>query len=247
MQRDELDDFADAARELCAFLLQAAQSPLEQRVYAVYRGLSRLLARGAVLPVEPGELPRSAPPFDYPGFGSYEAYWTVGPLSEPGQPLPLRMTETLHFVFAGLWAGLEPYEGGDREAAAGTWGRGFEDGWGLADSELVHALHPVVAAYRGDLRRESRGRRPVAPVLVQQERRREPPKGLGVEMVPVPGGLEVVDVHPDGASAGRLQPGDLILAIDGTPVDAIEPAQLTRLPLKFEIYRNGETVYATVG
>ena len=247
MRRDELDDFADVARELCAFLMQAGEIPLEQRVYAVYRGLSQLLAFGAVLPVHPGELPRSPPPFDFPGFGSYEAYWTVGPLSEPGQPVPLRMSETLHFVFAGLWAGLEAYEGGDRDAAAGTWGRGFEEAWGIAASELVHALHPVVAAYRNDLRRETRGRRPVTPVLVQQERKREPPSGLGVEMQPVPGGLEVLDVHPDGISAGQLQPGDLILSIDGTPVDALDPATLTKLPLKFEVYRDGETVYARVG
>lgn len=247
MARDELDTFAERARDLCAILMQADELPLEQRVYGIYRGLGRVLAAGAVLPVVPGDLPDSPSPFEFPGLGSYEPYWTVGPLAEPGQPVPLKMTETLHFVFTGLWAGLERYQGGDRERAAGTWGYGFEKGWGIAASELVHALHPVVSAYRNDLRQQTRGRRPVTPVLVQQERQRDPPRGLGVEMVPVQGGLEVLDVHPDGLAAGQLQPGDVVLAINGTPVDALDPATLTQLPLKLEVFREGETVYARLG
>ena len=97
--------FAQLVRDLCSTMLDASQLPLEQRLVATWHGLGVVVATGAALPVVPGRPPRpgSSPLTDWPGLGSFEAYWRE---TEEG-PIPMRASETLQFVFQQLWAGLE--------------------------------------------------------------------------------------------------------------------------------------------
>ncbi len=249
--------FAELTRDFCGLVLDLCEQDvqLRDRVIAVDAGLARVVASGFALPVEPGQPPIDpGHPFDlavWPGFGSFESYWTVGELAEPASPIPCRLSETLHFVFGQLWAGLEAFESGDAERAVGIWGAGFETTWGPASVELLHALHPVVAAYRGDVRREVRRRRsprgPRMGVLPTRQDRSPspeppattepdvadpndpaagPPPGtpmLGVRFEPCPGGVAVLAVHPEGPAADQLMRGDIVLAVDGVSLADLPP------------------------
>ena len=264
--------FAELTRDFCATLLDLCEQevPLQDRVIAVDAGLARVVASGFALPIEPGSPPPNpGHPFSleaWPGFGSFESYWTVGELSEPASPIPCRLSETLHFVFGQLWAGLEAWEGGDAPRAIGIWGSGFETTWGPASVELLHALHPVVAAYRGDARRAQGGRRrrtsPRTAVLPARQDRAParasagPPPGtpmLGVRFEPCPGGVAVLAVHPEGPAAERLMRGDVVLSVDGVslselPPDAaglhlVGPVGVWR---RYEVYRGGSTAVVEI-
>jgi hypothetical protein len=239
------ETFAALAADLCAVLLDGARYGLEERVLAVNAALAGVLAAGAGLPVAPGKVGGDAGPFadaDWPGLGSYERYWSVGGLDEPGPPVPVVMSDTLAFVFAELWRGLEHWQAGDAERAVGCWGLGYETTWGPAAAELSLALHPRVAAYRQDARSRTRPRArsarapELAHVATREEpvvgvtRRDRPPEGagglrplLGVRFEPSPAGVRVLDVHPAGPASGRLKPGDLVLAVDGVELTALEP------------------------
>ena len=249
MARDELDVFAHLARDFCTVMQQAGELPLSQRVFGLFSALTGVISAGSTLPVMPGDLVTAKRLEGFPGMGSYEEYWTVGPLKQPGAPVPLRLSEALLFVHSGIAAGLERYDDGDREAAAGIWGLGFEKTWGRVGSELVHALHPVVAAYRNDLRLEAHKGRSLKPVLPAAAAPSAPEEavGLGLEFEPCPGGLEVTEVSARGLAAGKLRPGDLVIAVNGRGIDELVDTGLDELPLKFEIYRDGETLYVKVG
>lgn len=249
MARDELDVFAHLARDFCTVMQEAGNLPLSQRVFGLFSALTAVVAAGSTLPVMPGDLVNAPRLEGFPGLGSYEEYWTVGPLKQPGAPVPLRLSEALLFVHSAIAAGLARYDDGDREAAAGIWGLGFEKTWGRVASELVHALHPVVAAYRNDLRQETHRGRSLKPVLPAATAPPPPdgPVGLGLEFEPVPGGLEIVDVSAHGLAAGKLRAGDLVIAVNGRSIDELVDTGLDELPLKFEIYRDGETLYVKLG
>jgi hypothetical protein len=221
------ETFAALAADLCAVLLDGGRYGLEERVLAVNAALAGVLAAGAGLPVVAGKTGGDAGPLaeaDWPGLGSYERYWSVGGLDEPGPPVPLVMSDTLAFVFAELWRGLEHWQAGDAERAVGCWGLGYETTWGPAAAELSLALHPRVAAYRTDARSRTRPRTrsPRAPELAHVATREVRPL-LGVRFEPSPVGVRVVDVHPAGPASGRLKPGDLVLAVDGVELDALDP------------------------
>jgi hypothetical protein len=272
---DAREVFAELCRDFCATVLDLAEQaiPLQDRVITVDASLAQVVAAGFALPVEAGTPPIDpAHPLDldaWPGFGSFEAYWTVGELAEPANPIPCRLSETLYFVFGQLWAGLEAWEAGDAERAVGVWGAGFETTWGPAAVELLHALHPVVAGYRGDARRSmgARTRRaaPRAAILPTRQDREEPrptepaagpPPGtpmLGVRFEPCPGGVAVLAVHPEGPAADRLLRGDIVLSVDGVsladlPPDAaglhlVGPVGVWR---RYEVFRGGSTAMVEI-
>jgi len=264
---DALELFAELTRDLCAVVLQGQQMTLEERVVSVNASLARVLAAGVALPILPGELDPDPPsPFDgagWPGFGSYESYWTVGALAEPGSPIPCQLSQTLRFVFAQLFDGLERYEAGDREGAAGSWGLGYEQGWGLAGTELLHVLQPIVAGYRADARARVRRRRRVSTELqmVRPQREEAPRPGdrpmLGVRFEPCAGGVRVLDVHPGGPAAGLLVRGDIVLAVQGEPLAGLDADQAGAQMVgpigelrRYEVFREGATQIvqvATVG
>ncbi|MCB9673991.1 MAG: DUF5063 domain-containing protein [Alphaproteobacteria bacterium] len=263
--------FAELTRDFCSIVLQGAAMSLEDRAVSVDQGLAQLLAAGLALPIVPGEVrPDPASPWDeaaWPGFGSFERYWTVGALAEPSEPLPCLLSQTLQFVFAQLWVGLEAFEAGEPERAAGIWGRGYEDTWGPASTEMLHALHPVVRGYREDARRRVQKRRKGAPGLDLVTPASEPapvlaepampalPEGepdrplLGVRFEPCPGGVAVLAVHPQGPAAGRLDAGDVVLAVDGTSLADLPPDEAGAMLVgavgevrRYEVFRrDGDT------
>ena len=70
----------------------------------------------------------------------------------------------------------------------------------------------------------------------------------------IPAGLRIVEVDPESDCAGKILPGDIVTAMDGTEVtdsDSIDPILQTKIPgdpLILTIYRadeNGEG-YQTV-
>ncbi|MEZ4318495.1 MAG: DUF5063 domain-containing protein [Myxococcota bacterium] len=257
---DPLELFAELTRDFCSIVLQGHGFTLEDRVVSVDAGLARVLAAGVTLPIVPGTVPADpSSPFDeaaWPGFGSYERYWTVGELAQPGEPIPCQMSQTLRFVFGQLWVGLEQYEERDTERAAGTWGRGYEDSWGPAATELLHALHPAVRGYREDARRRVQQRRRGSQVLEMVAPRPVEPAPeprdrpmLGVRFEACDGGVAVVAVHPQGPAAGALIAGDIVLSVDGRSLadlsgeaagaEMVGPIGESR---RYEVWRDGATV-----
>jgi len=69
---------------------------------------------------------------------------------------------------------------------------------------------------------------------------------LGYEVPALPGRVQVVDVLCDGPSEGKLALGDVIVAVDGTPVesaDQVRPLIAARAPgdtVEFTVDRDGE-------
>jgi hypothetical protein len=245
-----IDLFAHLVRELAATLLDGHTLSLEDRVGAVSKGLGVVLATAPALPCVPGETPPfgSSPLTEWPGFGSFEDYWRE---TDEG-PVPMRLTDTLTFVFQQLWTGLEHYEAGETERAAGTWGAGYASTWGPASLELITQLHPRVVGYRSDRMAVRRGPRRAAPlVMVAHRKETSPPDRptLGLRISPVPGGVAIVAVHPRGPAAGVLEVDDIVLAVEGHPLDGLSeadagaaltgPVGTTR---RYEVYRDGETL-----
>lgn len=244
--------FADLTRDFCGGLLDGMDAPLEDRVGRVVQTLGPVVATGAALPIVPGTLPafRSSMLEGWPGLGTYEDYWR----ESPEGPVPMRLSETLKVVHQQLWAGLEQWESGELERAVGTWSLGYEQTWGPAGLEVLGQLHPAFVGYRQD--RRQRARRPTRPgaslVMVAN---REPPAStgrptLGLRLSPVPGGVEVLAVHPRGPAAGRLQTGDIVLTVegaslDGLPEEAAGPALTGPIGTvrRYEVWRDGATLF----
>jgi hypothetical protein len=247
-----LDLFAHLVRDLCSTMLEAEERSLEDRVTSVWRALGAVVATGAALPVVAGTAPPfgSSPLTNWPGLGSFEAYWRE---TEEG-PLPMRASDTLVFVFQQLWCGLEAFESGEEERAAGIWGAGFETSWGPAAMEVLGVLHTAVVGYRTDRRRAVRTQRSASPLVMVAHRTRDESVAtgrptLGLRIQPVGGGVEVLAVHPAGPAARHLQVGDVVLAVDGRSLDGLDetdagpaltgPIGTDRV---YEVYRDGETV-----
>ncbi|MBM3658814.1 MAG: PDZ domain-containing protein [Actinobacteria bacterium] len=78
---------------------------------------------------------------------------------------------------------------------------------------------------------------------------------LGYDVPPRPSRVQVIDVVCDGPSAGRLQLGDVIVAVDGTPVttaDEVRPLIVAKRPgdtVEFAVERAGvrQTVPVELG
>lgn len=246
-----IDLFAHLVRDFCASLLDATDSSLEDRVVAVWRGLGVILATAPALPVVPGELPRfsSSPLTDWPGLGSFEDYWR----ETPDGPVPMRLSDTLHVVVQQLWAGLETFESGEPELAAGRWGAGFATTWGPASLEVLGVLHEPVLAYRADRLASQRPAKRSASPLVMVAHRSPPPKNdrptLGLRIQPVAGGVQIVAVHPTGPAAGVLLAGDIVIAVEGHSLDGLsedDAGSALAGPIgtarRYEVYRDGETL-----
>lgn len=258
MTHDATSLFAELVRDLCEVLLVGQELSLEERVFAVYRGLGLVVASAGSLPVLAGPVPPLGPPrlLDWPGLGSFEDYWRE---SDDG-PLPMKVSQTLEVVFQQLHAGLEAWEEGRAERAVGLWGAGFDGVWGPAALEVLTRLQPAVAGYRRDrLRAEQKAcRGPASLVMVAGGRSRSPVSDddratLGLRVQAVPGGLIVLAVHPRGPAAGRLQPGDALLAVEGHALDGLteeEAGPALAGPLgserRLEVYRDGATATVVV-
>lgn len=244
-----MDAFAEQVRALVACVDAAAGQPLELRVRAVSAALAAVYASGGLLPAARPGRPGGQPPLDrdaWPGFGSYERYWTVGSLVDPGPPAPAGLSDALWFVLGALWAGLEAFDAGDEQRALAAWGGGFDEVWGPPAIELLHALHPRVAAYRADARQAARASRRGPPNVVTLTAPAARPV-LGVRFAPCDAGVEVLDVHPRGPAAGLLARGDVVFEVDGAPLSALaSDAAGARLvgavgePRRYGVLRDGE-------
>ncbi len=253
---DALEIFSQLTRTFAQVVMQGSDLDLQGRVLTVHASLSSVLAGAPRLPVAPGETRETLGPFptDWPGFGSFERYWSVGPLAAPSDPRPASASQSLAFVFGQLWDGLEAHDNGDAARAAGVWSRGFEDTWGPVATELVHHLHPAVVGYRRDGRRPARRKRDVAEalVMVRPETQEDESVGMGVQFERVAGGLLVLSVHERGTASRILESGDLLLAVDGEPLDVPDEALGALLrgstgeQKRFEVFRNGETLTVSV-
>lgn len=71
------------------------------------------------------------------------------------------------------------------------------------------------------------GLEPAPPTRHRSGRSRRATAGspgvLGIRFEPTPAGLAVTAVHPEGPAGDKLQPGDLLLSIDGLPLRGRDP------------------------
>ena len=72
------------------------------------------------------------------------------------------------------------------------------------------------------------------------------PEKLGITWSASTGGARVTSLAPGGVGAGVLKPGDLVVAVDGPPLDGLADFELSTLllgpvgtPMRLEIRRDG--------
>lgn len=247
MNEDALQWFAEAAHAFCDAVHLAGERPLEERVGALASALAALYLAGLHLPDAP-DPPSVSPPLpdlpeDWPGLGAYEQYEAV----VQHQVLERWLSEDLADIYSAVAGGLLLLDRG-LEPAATWWRESFVREWGAVALLALTPLHQAVLAFRVERRRRRGPRIPEIVRLAPPEPDASQPF-LGIRLAESAGGVEVVDVHPQGPAVGRLQIGDLLVSVDGESLGGLGLEDVRALLTGeigarriLEVYRGDETV-----
>lgn len=162
---------------------------------------------------------------------------------------PRSLSADLASISQEIARGQALWSADDQEHALSWWRHGLHTSWGAVAVDCLAVLHRGLVRFRPEAPPQRTGPA-LAEELVLLEPRPEPrTAGMGLRLEAAVVGQEVVAVHPQGPSADLLQPGDLLLSVDGLPLDGLEPHQAGVLlagpvgvPRQVEIYRDGESL-----
>lgn len=231
---DEHLPMQQAARAWVDLVEKAPLLPETQRLEALLLHLSHLYAVALRLP--------SAPPTPPPAEPSpWPTTWDDLPdLDEQDPPVSLLLKGICSDVSRGL-------NSDDAQTAVAWWRRSFDARWGTLCTATLGRLHAAVTDHRlrgravvhplptpppsrePEVARPTRDGplpelAPTPPTRLKTARARpepEPPGVLGIRFQPGEHGLHITAIHPSGPAASRLEPGDILLQIDGQDLDAL--------------------------
>ena len=244
---------ADSARGFCDLVVEADQLSLQDRITWFSTAFAQLYVAGLQLaPVAIASMPNLRFPEQPVDFGSLDTYHK-GDASEEGS-----LSQDVSLVYAHVRHGLVLLDSSRRdanEAALAYWSSTFDEGWGRQIAGAMPAFHRAACVFREDERRSTarrRGLRVVDDLVTLTRPAEEPAKPmLGLHFEPVPGGVEVLAVHPEGPARGVLKVGDFLLSVDSVPLDGMSGEEAGQILVgtvgvakKVEVYRDGETLSA---
>ncbi|AKV04486.1 hypothetical protein AKJ09_11149 [Labilithrix luteola] len=147
--------FVRAARDYCAFMLEAPKLSVPERLATARARLLELYAAGARLPDAVPDPHREAPRFTAPEgwtpLDEYDFYWTAFDAFDPESSeaivgsLDDDLVETYQDVREGLWH----WERGEFADAVWQWRFGFLSHWGAHAVEALRAIHHALEKVRG--------------------------------------------------------------------------------------------------
>lgn len=244
---DMLDQFAQTVDGFARFATTAAELSLEERLHKTRSWLSALYQAGTAL-----ETTEAAPqrPLvkanSWPDFGRFEEFWALFDPHGHEAPELCHLSQELEQIADELIIGLNLYLKGDQAKALSWWCQGFEEGYGPRVLWVLPALHAALQNFRVLTEVNTKPR--TATIVMLDDASTPPPGVMGLRLMPVEGGAEIVAVHPRGPAEGKLFPGDLLLAIDADPVQGDSPESLGQelgggsgTTRSLSIYRSGET------
>jgi hypothetical protein len=147
----EVEYFAEGARQYCAFIENADQYPLTERLLSVATLLADLYAAGLRLPAveqpddqAPG-VGSTAPRWE--GLGDLTFYWEVGDPYQWEAPVVGSLSDDLLEIYHDLKRGLSTFEeGGDASIASAVWEwrSNFAKHWGEHTVDALRTLHRAI-------------------------------------------------------------------------------------------------------
>lgn len=255
MDHAAVDAFADLARALTEHLLDGDAHSLQERVEGLGELLPSLWLAGRRFPSVPAlPDPSPGPGADgWPGLGRFDEV-------DDG-PTP---SERLARVEAWLWSGLAYHQEGDRAGALTVWASGYPT-WSTELVALLPTLHAAALRFRPAPTRPRERAAPTTPTLVGAAPSTDAGPAvpapapavraaLGVRFEAIGLGAWVQEVHPGAPAAAHLQPGDVVLAVDGASLEHVDPHVLAERMVgpvgqarRYQVYRDGETFTAVFG
>ncbi len=207
--------------------------------------LPRIHALGADLPSLAEVTSPPTPPYaaSWPGLGRFDQ--GVALISEP-------------LLDAATWlqAGAVFWEDGDPQRAVTLWAAGYPR-WSQRVADLLGPLHTAALRFRPEPEKRARGQGPsivalgtgaqAVPIGVAAP---EPPRkaALGVRFEAIGLGAWIREVHPNSPAAGLLDEGDVVLEVDGTSLEHVDPTILAERMVGpvgeercYVVYREGVT------
>ncbi len=151
--------FVDQARQFCAFVEQASDHPLRERLASARQRLLDLYQAGWVLPrVEPPigleAEPNCEPPKPWIGFEEFEYYWEVFDPYVEEAPAAGSLSDDVLDVFFDVRRGLALWDLDVPKAAAiWEWRFHFDTHWGDHAIDALRALHRACSESAGPNRR----------------------------------------------------------------------------------------------
>src|SRR5262249_25145988 len=116
----DVTTFVCQAREFCAFVKEAPQSLLPQRLLNARHGLIALLRAAVLLPsIEPPDTPEPASPNRPEGweaFVQFDTYWEVFDPYDMQEPVAGSISDDLLDIFGDVHRGLQLWERGEHAA-----------------------------------------------------------------------------------------------------------------------------------
>ncbi|MBT3217862.1 MAG: DUF5063 domain-containing protein [Proteobacteria bacterium] len=243
---------ADSARGFCDLVAEADQLSLQERIAWFSTAFAQLYVAGLQLLPSTND-PEGQPKLQFPDkidFGSLDGYLKAD-VSEEGS-----LSQDVALVYAHIRHGLVLLDSPRRdanEAALAYWSTTFDEEWGRQIAGAMPAFHRATCVFRDDLRRSSakrQGLKVIDELVTLSTPALEQPKPmLGLRFEPVPGGVEVVAVHPEGPAANVLYAGDFLLSVEGQPLDGLSAEEAGNalvgsvgVPQQIEVFRDGETL-----
>jgi hypothetical protein len=247
-EMDIIDQFAETVDGFQRFASTVERLSLEERLEGARAWLSTLYQVGTALEATQATQRRSSPHSrPWPDFGRFEEFWALTDPHGHEPPELCQLSQELGQITGELLLGLNLYLEGAQSDALNWWCQGFEEGYGPRILWALPALHAALQNFRS--LPDSAPSQKTATIVMLDESAPEPPPGvMGLRLMPVEGGAEIVAVHPRGPAEGKLFPGDLLLAIDAGPVQGDSPESLGKelgggsgTTRSLSIYRSGET------
>jgi len=241
---DRYAPFAELCARLCAVVQQGEGLDLESRVKELAALLPRIHVLGSDLPPILALDPPPAPPYagTWPGMGRFDE--GVGSISEP-----------LLSAVTWLQAGAVFWDDGDTGRALTLWGGGYLQ-WSTAVASLLGPLHEAALRFRPEPKKARGAQGPqivslgvgaqTVPVGVAAPKPARKP-ALGVRFEAIGLGAWIREVHPNSPAAGLLSEGDVVLEVDGTSLEHVDPTILAERMVGpvgeergYVVYRDGE-------
>jgi hypothetical protein len=146
MNSPSVPAFVRKASEFCAFIQEAGNLPIDERMpgarrclLALYTAALSLLSVEPTDDAKPGRSPD--PPSNWQGFEGFETYWEVFDPYNLDEPVAGSLSDDLLDVYRDVRRGLTLWEGGHDANAIWEWRFSFESHWGEHAVDAIRALH----------------------------------------------------------------------------------------------------------